>query len=207
MKFRILVLFLLISTIHFTTAQPQDPPSPQNLTDHYNLLIENSESYNKFKVIPETQLNAFWSVVKDSVNQLKNRISEHEIQIAQLQAEIAQLNDTISENVAAISTSEFENTHIRFLGGDFSKTFFVTTTILVVGGLLLLMLVGSFQYNHNKRIAREKLHDFNDLESTFDEFRKNSLEKQVRLKRELQTERNKVEEFQSKTTIRKKLTA
>ena len=208
MKFRpflLLLAFLISAPIYAQTEQPE-PPS-QNLDDQYKYLIENTESYNDFKVIRESRLNEFWAVVQDSVGLLKGQIAENEQQIILLQDEIASLKATMEDNQAAVDAAEFDRAHIQFLGIDFSKTLFITITLLIVFGLMLLLLVGSFQYNHNKRVAKQKLDDYNDLENRYEEFRKSTLEKQIKLKRELQTERNKLEEIQSKTTIRKKIPA
>ena len=73
MKSRILVFLLLIPIFHLANAQTDQPPSHRNLTAQYRSLIDNSESYNDFKVLKESRLNEFWLVVEDTINVLKKQ--------------------------------------------------------------------------------------------------------------------------------------
>ena len=98
-------------------------------------------------------------------------------------------------------------THIRFLGVDFLKTSFIIFNVILIGGLIALLALGSFQYNINRITARQKVLDYQQIEEEFNTLRSQSLEKQIKLKRELQTERNLIEDMRSRPTISKKMPA
>jgi len=179
----------------------------ENLTSQYNYLMERSETYNDYKVIKNTRLNAFWKMVKDSVQILKNNLAGSEVTINDQQAEISGLEQTISANEASIANTEFTMNHIRFLGIDFSKSAYITLNVTLIAGLVLLLGIGFIQFNFNRQTTKQKVTDYAKLEEEFTEFRSNSLEKQIKLKRELQTERNTLEQIMNKSTISKKMPA
>lgn len=179
----------------------------ENLTTQYNYLMERSETYNDYKVIKNIRIDTFWELVKDSVQILKNNLAGSEITINDQQAEIAGLKQTISANEASMANTEFMMTHIRFLGIDFSKSAYITINVAIVAGLILLLGFGFIQFNFNWQTTKQKVADYAKLEEDFGEFRSNSLEKQIKLSRELQTERNTLEQIMNKSTISKKMPA
>ena len=56
------------------------------------------------------------------------------------------------------------------------------------------------------KLVVDVIKEFDELQHSYENFKKQSLEKQIKLNRELQTERNTIEELRSKSTISKKLT-
>jgi len=179
----------------------------ENLTTQYNYLMERSETYNDYKVIKNIRIDTFWKMVKDSVQILKNNLAGSELVISDQQAEIAGLKQTISANEASMANTEFTMTHIRFLGIDFSKSAYITINVAIVAGLILLLGFGFILFNFNRQTTKQKVADYAKLEVDFAEFRSNSLEKQIKLSRELQTERNALEQIMNKSTITKKMPA
>ena len=93
------------------------------------------------------------------------------------------------------------------MGVDFTKPSYVITNVIAVSVLIVLMVVGFIQYRYKINTASSKIRELGDIRGQFEDFKRISLEKQIRLNRELQTERNYVEELRSKSTITKKITA
>jgi len=188
-------------------AQEEDVSVAKDLPSQYNALKEKSETYNDFKVIRESKLDGFWGIVEDSVSLLEQKLETANVTILSQKEETTELQGTIDEKNEIIGESDFAMTHISFLGINFTKSTYIIINVITISGLLILIGVGYFQYTHNKNIARTKIKEFDDIHAKFDDFKKISLDKQIKLNRELQTERNVVEEFRSKSTITKKITA
>jgi hypothetical protein len=207
-------IFLLPILIVFVgiNAWSQDPVATeeqtvQNLNTQYNKLKQNAETYGEFKVFRESDLDNFWLTVDDSLSVVRGNLNEKNTQIENQVVEIDKLNTEAKDNEERFQQNEYAATHIKFIGIDFTKsTFKITMSVLVIG-LTLLMVIGSIQYSHNKRNAIQNARECKKVESEYEELRRKSLEKQIQLKRELQTERNLIEEFRNKSTVTKKISA
>lgn len=195
-----------------TTPPPVRKPQPvladdADLNGHFKYLKDRSESYNDYKVIKGTRLNDFWVVVQDSVNALKSEISSSAAHIAEQDNTIAGLESTISEQSTKVAEADHAMTHITFLGIDFTKGTYITINVIVISALIVMLTLGFLQYKHSSTTAKSKIKEYDELQNQYEEFKKNALEKQIKLNRDLQTERNALEELKSKSTITKKITA
>ena len=179
----------------------------QDLKAQYNSLKQNAETYGEYKVFRVSKLDEFWSVVNDSMSVVKGNLASKQLVIDDQLVEIDKLNVDFKDNEERFQENEFAASHIEFLGISFSKSTFKITMSIMIGGLSLLLLVGYIQYSHNKRIAVQNTTELEKLESEYEELRRKSLEKQIQLNRELQTERNFIEEMRNKNTISKKISA
>lgn len=188
MRITILVIFFILS--RFTV-------NAQSLEQQFESLKENSENYKVYKVIKRTELESFWSVVNDSINNTKDKLTVTNQKINSQQAEISELNSKIEGQKEEIDGLQHATSHIEVMGMDFSKEGYsianFTIIIILIAGLGLLY----YKYTHNHKVAKSKVLAFQKLDSEFEEYKKNSLEKQMKLRRELQTERNRIDEIRS----------
>jgi hypothetical protein len=164
------------------------------LNDRYQLLKSKSQNYKEYKVIKETVLDSFWKIVRDSV-------ATKEAALAARDQNIRQLNSTLAETQVALKKKEesmaevvHDSTHIRVLGINFSKSVFITTVALIVGILVLLVVfvTGRLKLIHSS--MKERVDAFTSLSNEFEEYKRKAMEKQTKLSRELQTERNRLSE-------------
>ena len=204
-----LIIFLSFTGIHawsqdMVTEKQQES---KDLKAQYKSFKEKAETYGEFKVFRESNLDEFWSVVNDSINSLKENISTEQSTIEGQKAEINQLVETAQQNEEKFQQNEFAATHISFIGIDFTKSTFIVLTTVLIGGLALMLFMGYFQYARSRQVAIKSAAECKKIEHELEDLRKKSLEKQIKLNRDLQTERNKVEELRNKSTISKRISA
>lgn len=179
----------------------------EDLNTQYKMLKQKAETYGEFKVFRVSKLDEFWSSVEDSLAGVRGELNEKAASIESQSSEIEKLNSEAIENEERFQQNEFAATHIEFLGIDFTKSIFIIIMSMLVVGLALILTIGYIQFNHLKRVSTENVTACKKLENEYEELRKKSLEKQIQLKRELQTERNLIEEFRNKSTVTKKISA
>lgn len=171
--------------------------SAQSLQQQFELLKENSENYKVYKVIKQSELNNFWNTVNDSVNSVKNEIKASNQQIKGQQAEISQLNLKINSNQQEIEGLQHETSHINVVGIDFSKDGYIILNFTIILILIAGLAVLYYKFRHDNKVAKSKVLEFQRLDAEFEDYKKTSLEKQMKLRRELQTERNRIDEIRS----------
>ncbi len=207
MKYLSLTLIFLSTILSGLYAQEGDITVTGDLNLHFDSLKNKSQTYDDYKVIKATRLDEFWVVVQDRVSQMEQELATAKETISNQQATTESLESAVAEKDEKLSESNYSMTHIEFMGFNFTKSSYILINVILISSLIVLIGVGFFQYLHNKKTASGKIKELGEIQRQFEDYKRNSLEKQVRLNRELQTERNMVEELRSKSTITKKITA
>ncbi len=188
------VLFLSSNSI----AQDKSEERTSDLSGQFQELKAESESYNDYKVIKTYKLNTFWKQVEDTLGSYRKEINNSGKEIASLKGEIAELNRQLAEVKNSLEESESRNDSISVFGIDVQKSFYNVVVWAIIGGLLFLAGSMAIGFKKNTISTRKAKKDYHDLMEEFDVYRKESREKQMKLGRELQTERNKLEEYREK---------
>ncbi len=185
----------LLLSINFT-AQAQTPATEGNsLSRQFRDLKESSNNYQEYKVVRERNLDLFWKNVQDTLAARQRQMLEAKQQIQEQQQEISRQGLEIKERTEAVSESEYEKAHIQVLGMDVRKETYKTFNWVVIGILLLIVAIALYNHRNSKRFAQRKRTDLEMLEQEFQDFKNRSRERETKLMRELQTERNAVEDL------------
>ncbi|RYM32138.1 hypothetical protein ERX46_15770 [Brumimicrobium glaciale] len=189
MKKKIFYLSALFISLSLNGISQEEESN--SIESQFNNLIENSNSYQSFKVIDKSKLGVIQSNIQDSISSLKTKIGKSEIQILDQKAKIDSNEQKIQELNTALDKSKNSVDNIDFLGMPTHKssyTFIMWTIIFVLLAISLIMFVIFKKGHRNTKNAKEKLEETqNELES----LRKRSLEREQKVRRELQNEINK----------------
>ena len=191
-----LLIYVMIASV--SNAQPASDAlknDNQTLRERYLLMKTKSQNYQDYKVIKENLLDAWWKIVLDSVQAKQNSIRSANANIAKLQAELAQNKQTLTEKEASMQDIVHASTHIRVLGIEFDKGFFAA----LVGSLILILALAIAVIMYTLKLSRNTLKEKADLAEEisrdFEEYKRKAMEKQTKLSRELQNERNRLQEL------------
>ncbi|WP_242919887.1 hypothetical protein [Pontibacter liquoris] len=212
MKALFLPLFLvLFSTAVMAQGTPKEgSPAATALSNQFNKLKSNSNSYQEnnreYKVVNVEALNAFWTNVQATLaereKKLLNASKDTREELAQAQATIAQQKKQLqalrADNVKKdqeVQKSASAIANISVLGLDMPKQFYVILTGIIIIALLVVLAVVMAVYRKSKIVTDEKQRAYNEMEAELNESKKNAREKELKLKRDLQTEMNRVEEL------------
>jgi len=164
------------------------------LNNQFEKIKSEAETFKQYKLIEKTQLNAFWKTTMDSVKQLKQEKASLLDESESKDQRIETLESTLSEKNDQIDDLETQTSTIEVFGAEFQKSTFIFISFFTAGSLIVVLGFVSFKYQDNNRVAQAKVNDYNKLNDEFEEYKRNALEKQMKLRRDLQTERNKIEE-------------
>jgi hypothetical protein len=176
-------------------AQEEEAIQDNSLQGRFQEMRTKSQTYNDYKVIKISTLDAFWRATKDTLQSERKHITELQGQVVSRDSALVALRQQITEKEASIEGLVHDSAHNKVLGIDFSKT---TFNFLVLGVVLVLGATIGFLYFKAARctsIAENKSRAFEKIHDDFEEYKRAALEKQMRLRRELQTERNKLAEM------------
>lgn len=189
---RILLCLLLLSA---TLAYGQ-PPS-ETLTARYGQMKSKAQTFKDYKVIKETTLDAFWTAVTDSLVQQQQKITQVNAEVEVLKNQIVQVEANAKRREAEVEEIVFDSDHITVAGIPFHKAFFLSIVFIAIASLVALLTLSFTRSQLLYRSLKEKSESMLVLNSEFEEYKHRAVEKQMKLSRELQNERNKVSELSS----------
>src|SRR5690606_37855962 len=165
--------------------------------ERYYVLKNKSQTYQDYKVIKENILDGYWRIIEDSLRQ-------KQATLRQAHAEISGLNKELEENKATLKAKEesmqdvlYASTHITVLGIDFDKGFFAGMVGVII--LLLGLVIATIYYTMKvmRRNLSEKVELMNSISAEYEDYKRRAMERQTKLSRELQNERNNLMELGS----------
>ncbi len=191
MRFKVLVIFLMtVFAIQFK-AKSQDNA---NLSEQYQNMIEGSETFEIYKVIPITKMNEFGQIMNDSVQNLKENVASAKSAMMKAETERDSAKSQMNKLSSELEEAEKAVDQMPLLGIPMSKTTYNivmwSIVVILIAGLVIvyIMFLNSF------RMTRQAKKDKELVDQELEDLRKRSHEKQVKIKRELQTALNKLEE-------------
>lgn len=194
-------IILLLSLLAARPILAQSPVQPTvdlqkaTLTERFQIMKSKSETFKEYKVIKENVLDGVLKVVMDTISRGKAQLHESASTISRLEGELKNTQEALRQKEASFQDLVYASTHISVIGINVGKTTFLTiVTVIIIGlGLLLGVLTGKLKLVYSS--IREKIELVNTTLYELDEYKRKSLDKQTKLSRELQNERNKLMEL------------
>lgn len=209
-------LSLLIGlTIAAPAVQAQETAKNENksataLTGQFNDLKSKSNSYmegnREYKVVNVGLLNSFWQSVQATIKEVEQKqikdlnatredLETAQARIAEQEKEIEALKLDNAQKEAAVQQSEDAVNNLHVLGIPIHKQIYVIINTAIIALLLIALGVVYTQFKSSKKVTDQKKKEFDDIDREFADFKKNAREREIKIKRELQTEMNLVAEL------------
>src|SRR5690606_33361600 len=194
MKRTTLLLICVLAVVGASAQKASDALENDNQTlrERYYVLKNKSQTYQDYKVIKENLLDGYWRIIEDSLRQNQETLML-------VRGELNNMNEELEDNRAALKANEesmqdvlYVSPLITVLGIDFDKGFFAGLMGVVI--LLLGLVIGVIYYSMKlmRRNLAEKVDLMNSISAEYEDYKRRAMEKQTKLSRELQNERNKL---------------
>ena len=193
-----LALLLFLSSYVGYAQSSEESAGSQTLRAQFQDILDKSESYTEYKVIKRTSLSQYSRAVQDSLNVRKEEINTLKSTVADQKSQIGTLSSRITELEAQLAKSDELRESLTFLGFNLNKGTYHTIVWLIIGVLAAFGVFAYSSFVSSRKITSKTKKDYKILEVEYEEHKKKSHEKQIKMGRELQTERNNVEELKAK---------
>lgn len=185
---KILFSSLLLLYINVTVAQVS---TETTIDEKFQELITNSNNFKGYKVVDTDQLTTLQKLTSNRIAELKEEIASSKQATDAQEAQMAQLRSDLESMEAQLNTVTSEKDNISFLGMSLSKAGYNTTMWSIIGVLVLALALFVVRFKRSHIHTTEARKNLNELEKEFDAYRVKALEKEQRLGRLLQDEKNK----------------
>ncbi len=189
-------LIIALFTLTGLSAQevdnvPSEEPKINTINQQFTDLFENSNSWEEYKNIKKNLYLKLQQNTVDSISSLKQTINTLQQEIDSKQSSVKELNDSLAETKNTLSSTIDEKDSINFFGIPMSKVGYMTMMWAIVGVLALGLVLFIYKYKGSNAHTQEAQKKLNETEIEYDEYRKKALEKEQKMGRMLQDERNK----------------
>lgn len=183
--------FYLLLTNVFSQKDNEAWKSEKNLESQYSSLKANASKWNGFIMIKEPQLNEFHKSIIDSVVTLEELIVTANSKAANAEKQQKTLSTELSETKEKLEASLLKEKEMVTLGMPVNKNVFPTVMYSIIIGVVLIALIAFFLFLRSNSVTKEIEKRYQKLSEELKDQKSKALDREAKLARELQTERNK----------------
>ncbi len=169
-----------------------------SLNGQYQFMLSRSKTINGYKLINPGRLAGVWQSALDTIKKERTEFKKVNAKLSEQEKTITNLQSEINGQEHTLNTSNAKMNEISFIGIAFEKTTYhiIVWSIIVLLGLALFVVIIRSAKNIIEAKHRTQLYD--EITAEYQAFKSKSNEQQRKLARELQDERNIVEELRGR---------
>lgn len=192
MKLKPFFLFLtFLLTVNLVIAQEEAEQEDNSINSQFNEVIDGSNNYQDYKVVKQYKLTQLQKNTVNRIESLKEEIVTSNKTIEEQKLKIENLKAELNNTQNNLNQVTEEKDQISFFGIATDKGTYQTIMWVIVFALVLILVFFIYKYKQSNVLTKEAKKNLAENEAEFDEYRKKSLEKQQKLGRQLQDEKNK----------------
>ncbi|MDO6436743.1 hypothetical protein Q4534_04970 [Cyclobacterium sp. 1_MG-2023] len=190
-------LFTLFLSISFNlSAQEQSAPSTAELEngtieEQFEYIKKVSTNYQEYKVIKLRSLEKLRTNILDSLSGYKSTIQELKATLQENKTQINDLNQKLSTTKADFDRAVEEKDSFSIFGMLLHKNFYNNLVWGIIILLILILVISYFRFKRSHQVTAETQQSLEDLREEFELHRRNTLERERKLNRQLVDALNK----------------
>ncbi|MFO8146423.1 MAG: hypothetical protein ACQEWG_13015 [Bacteroidota bacterium] len=188
---KLLILSILLLAFNFSLNAQDFNSGESPIEEEFTNLIEKSNDYQGFKVVDYNELITLKKNTSEFISKLNNEITTQQNTIDQHQQEISELKSELEITRQNLEKVTAEKDAITFLGVPFSKSGYMSLMWGIITVLIIALVFFIFRFKKGHAQTSEARRNLSATEKEFEVYRTKALEKEQRLGRLLQDERNK----------------
>lgn len=171
-------------------AAPEEV-KPTTLEGVFQQLVDKSGAWQNFKMLDRAKLATFQRSMADTINAIRGQLSTQKQAVATHLQNIKELNDKITELQTTLDQTKDQNDSVNFFGVLLSKGVYSTimwVIVLILAGLLAFYI---YKYTNSNVITKNSINELGELQQEYENYRKAAIEREQKVRRQLQDEINK----------------
>lgn len=184
-------LFSLTSFSQNNSDEEKPSLNSGTINSQFDFVIRKSGKYQEYKVVKQTWMYTLKAHVLDSLKAVHKDLSETQAVVKQQDQEISGLKANLSNTQTDLDKTNSEKDSMTLFGIPMSKTNYKVLMWVIIGALLALLIFFIYKFKNSNDITREAKHNLAEIEDEFEEHRKTALEREQKVRRQLQDELNK----------------
>lgn len=184
-----LLVLLFLCGVQVALAQDENTTQPSldkgTLESQFDYIYSVSNNFQEYKVVKKTNLDQLKSNILDSIKVSREKVSALNLELKSQKDSIGSLNSKLKTTEIQKQEAIDAKDNFEVLGMGVDKTVYSTFMWLLVAGLVIALVFFSVQFFRSfKKIKKAQL-NLEEVQEEFDQHRKNTLERERKMKREL----------------------
>lgn len=186
---------LLIGMVFISSLRAQETQSLSldsgSVDSQFEYVIKKSNNYQEYEVIPKGWMVKLRSQVADTLKGMRSEKISLNQELNLRADKIEELTGQLASTQDSLQATRVAQDEMALLGMPMSKGGYRSVMWSIIGILLLLLIVFIIRFRTSNTLTVQTKENLANLQDEFDDHRKRSLEREQKLRRELQDELNK----------------
>lgn len=200
LKFTLVLLVLVFTSLlnAQNTSEEQQTQSINegSIDDQFEFVIRKSSNWRdergqSYEVIKRNMILTLKAHTLDSIKALENQINNANDLINTQKSEIDNLKSNLANTQTNLENTNKEKDSMSLLGLQMSKASYNILMWGIIAGLLVLLLIFIFKFKNSNVVTKAAKKALVETEEEFEEHRRIALEREQKVRRQLQDEINK----------------
>lgn len=190
---KLILAFLFTISISAQTETEKETLSLNDGTidNQFEYIIKKSNRYQEYKVVKTNWLYTLKAHTLDSLSALRKDLADTQAIVDTQANEISGLKTNLTDTQGNLDKTNVEKNSMALFGLQMSKTSYNLLMWSIIGALLVLLLLFIYKFRNSNSVTRITKNNLTDIEEEFEEHRRNALEREQLVRRQLQDELNK----------------
>lgn len=183
-------IMLAVSLLTFNTiclAQDQT----NSIDSQFTTLVNESNNYQTYKIVPKVKLQQLQTNVNNAMNKLQSVIDNHSAATQAQTDSLISMSNKLETAQADLAVALERENSFQVLGMSTQKSTFTSIVWTIIGILILALAFFVFRFKKSHAVTREANLRLAETEQELEDLRKSSLEREQKIRRQLQDEINK----------------
>lgn len=186
-----LFLNLLFFLSGITIAFAQDSTATENslrsgtITSQFDYIYRVSNNFQGYEVVSKSNLEQLKSNVLDSIQTMSKEVSDLKLHMSTLDDSVVIVKELLAAEIEQKNQAIADRDNFTFLGIGVQKTAYSSMMWVLVLILAAALAFFALQYFRSSSKISKAEKDLIDVQEEFEQHRKNTLERERKLKREL----------------------
>jgi septal ring factor EnvC (AmiA/AmiB activator) len=197
------VILIVTFSIQFVNAQTNTEDKEDKLSlnsgtidNQFEYIFQKSGNFKgikgqKYEAVKYSSLLTLKAHVLDSLKTTYKKLENSENTVENQSKEIEDLKSKLGNTQTALDQTNSEKNNMALLGMQTSKTNYNVIMWSIIGALLALLLLFIYKFKGSNSATREAKLRLGEVEYEFEEHRRGALEREQKVRRQLQDELNK----------------
>ncbi|SDB43951.1 hypothetical protein SAMN03097699_1350 [Flavobacteriaceae bacterium MAR_2010_188] len=192
----LLALALTLFTMLNVQAQNEEEDDKLSLNDgtidnQFEYVISRSNNYQDYKVVKKNWLATLKEHTIDSLQAIRKDLIDTQAIVKAQSNEIEALKKDLGSTTETLDQTKVEKDNMSLFGIQMSKGSYNVLMWSIIAALLALLLFFIFRYKNSNSVTRLARKSLEETEEEFEEHRRTALEREQKVRRQLQDELNK----------------
>ena len=197
LKFLVLTILIGFSS-NSISAQNNETQSINegSINDQFEYILRKSGNFKgtngqAYEAVSRRMFLALQAHTIDSLKTIHEKLDNTRSTVETQQTEINTLKTDLGTTQSTLDATNLEKNNMSLLGLAMSKTSYNILMWSIIAGLLTLLLIFIFKFKNSNSVTKAAKKSLIETEEEFEEHRRSALEREQKVRRQLQDELNK----------------